>query len=31
MPRTLLVEIVTPEQIVYTNEVAMVVVPTIDG
>jgi F-type H+-transporting ATPase subunit epsilon len=31
MPRTLLVEIVTPEHIVYTNEVEMVVVPTIDG
>jgi F-type H+-transporting ATPase subunit epsilon len=31
MSRTLLVEIVTPERIVYTNEVEMVVVPTIDG
>ncbi len=29
--RTLLCEIVTPEHIVYTNEVRMVVVPTIDG
>jgi F-type H+-transporting ATPase subunit epsilon len=29
--RTLLCEIVTPERIVYTNEVEMVVVPTIDG
>jgi F-type H+-transporting ATPase subunit epsilon len=31
MPRTLLVEIITPERIVYTNEVEMVVAPTIDG
>jgi F-type H+-transporting ATPase subunit epsilon len=31
MPRTLIVEIVTPEHIVYTNEVEMVVAPTIDG
>lgn len=31
MARTLLCEIVTPEHIVYTNEVEMVVVPTIDG
>ncbi len=31
MARTLLVEIVTPERIVYTNEVEMVVAPTIDG
>jgi F-type H+-transporting ATPase subunit epsilon len=31
MARTLLVEIVTPEHIVYTNEVEMVVVPTLDG
>jgi F-type H+-transporting ATPase subunit epsilon len=31
MERTLLVEIVTPERIVYTNEVRMVVAPTIDG
>ena len=31
MARTLLCEIVTPERILYTNEVEMVVVPTIDG
>jgi F-type H+-transporting ATPase subunit epsilon len=31
MARTLLCEIVTPEHIVYTNEVEMVVVPTLDG
>ncbi len=31
MARTLLCEIVTPERIVYTNEVEMVVAPTIDG
>jgi F-type H+-transporting ATPase subunit epsilon len=31
MARTLIVEIVTPEHIVYTNEVEMVVAPTIDG
>ncbi len=31
MARTLLVEIVTPERILYTNEVEMVVAPTIDG
>lgn len=31
MERTLLCEIVTPERIVYTSEVRMVVVPTIDG
>lgn len=31
MPRTLLCEIVTPERILYTNEVEMVVAPTIDG
>jgi len=31
MARTLLCEIVTPERIVYTNEVEMVVVPAIDG
>jgi len=31
MARTLIAEIVTPEKIVYTNEVEMVVVPTIDG
>lgn len=31
MARTLLCEIVTPERIVYTNEVEMIVVPTIDG
>jgi F-type H+-transporting ATPase subunit epsilon len=31
MERTLLCEIVTPERIVYTNEVRMVVAPTIDG
>jgi F-type H+-transporting ATPase subunit epsilon len=31
MERTLLCEIVTPERIVYTNEVSMVVAPTIDG
>lgn len=31
MERTLLCEIVTPERIVYTHEVQMVVAPTIDG
>jgi F-type H+-transporting ATPase subunit epsilon len=31
MARTLIAEIVTPEKIVYTNEVEMVVAPTIDG
>ena len=31
MARTLLCEIVTPERIVYTNEVEMVVAPTVDG
>lgn len=31
MERTLLCEIVTPERIVYRNEVRMVVAPTIDG
>ncbi|MGB4442412.1 MAG: ATP synthase F1 subunit epsilon [Coriobacteriia bacterium] len=31
MARTLLCEIVTPEKIVYTNEVEMVVAPTLDG
>jgi len=31
MARTLICEIVTPERIVYTNEVEMVVAPTIDG
>lgn len=31
MARTLIIEIVTPERIVYTNEVEMVVVPTVDG
>ena len=31
MARTLIAEIVTPEKIVYTNEVEMVVVPTLDG
>ena len=31
MARTLIAEIVTPEKIVYTNEVEMVVVPAIDG
>ncbi len=31
MARTLLCEIITPERIVYTNEVEMVVAPTIDG
>jgi F-type H+-transporting ATPase subunit epsilon len=31
MARTLIVEIVTPEHIVYTNEVEMVVAPTLDG
>jgi F-type H+-transporting ATPase subunit epsilon len=31
MARTLLCEIVTPERIVYTNEVEMVIVPAIDG
>jgi F-type H+-transporting ATPase subunit epsilon len=29
--RTLLCEVITPERIVYTNEVRMVVAPTIDG
>lgn len=31
MARTLICEIVTPERIVYTNEVEMVVAPAIDG
>ncbi|MDP2183524.1 MAG: ATP synthase F1 subunit epsilon [Actinomycetota bacterium] len=31
MGRTLICEIITPERIVYTNEVAMVVAPTVDG
>ncbi len=31
MGRTLLCEIVTPERIIYTSEVKMVVAPTIDG
>ncbi len=31
MERSLICEIVTPERIVYTNEVRMVVAPTIDG
>ena len=31
MERTLLCEIVTPERILYRNEVRMVVAPTIDG
>jgi len=31
MARTLIAEIVTPEKIVYTNEVEMVVAPAIDG
>ncbi len=31
MARTLIAEIVTPEKIVYTNEVEMVVAPTIEG
>jgi F-type H+-transporting ATPase subunit epsilon len=31
MARTLLCEIVTPEKIVYTNEVEMVIAPTPDG
>ncbi len=31
MARTLLCEIVTPEQIVYTNEVEMVIAPTVEG
>jgi F-type H+-transporting ATPase subunit epsilon len=31
MARTLIAEIVTPERIVYTNEVEMVVAPTLDG
>ncbi|HET6497577.1 MAG TPA: ATP synthase F1 subunit epsilon, partial [Coriobacteriia bacterium] len=31
MERTLLCEIVTPESVVYRNEVRMVVAPTIDG
>jgi len=31
MARTLLCEIVTPERVLYTNEVEMVVAPTLDG
>jgi F-type H+-transporting ATPase subunit epsilon len=31
MARTLLCEVVTPERVVYTNEVTMVVAPTMDG
>ena len=31
MARTLICEIVTPERIVYTNEVEMVIAPTMDG
>ncbi|MGB4594036.1 MAG: ATP synthase F1 subunit epsilon [Coriobacteriia bacterium] len=31
MERTLICEIVTPERIVYTNEVEMVIAPTMDG
>lgn len=31
MARTLLCEIVTPERILYTNEVEMVIAPTIEG
>ena len=31
MARTLICEIVTPERIVYTNEVEMVIAPTLDG
>lgn len=31
MPRTLICEVVTPERIIYTNEVEMVIAPTIDG
>jgi F-type H+-transporting ATPase subunit epsilon len=31
MARTLLLEVVTPESIVYTGEVEMAVVPTVDG
>lgn len=31
MERTLLCEIVTPERVIYRNEVRMVVAPTIDG
>jgi F-type H+-transporting ATPase subunit epsilon len=31
MARTVLVEIVTPERIVYRNEAQMVVAPTVDG
>lgn len=31
MARTLLCEIVTPERVVYTNEVEMVIAPTLDG
>ncbi len=31
MARTLLCEIVTPERIVYTNEVELVVAPSLDG
>lgn len=31
MARTLLCEIVTPERILYTNEVRMVVAPTLEG
>lgn len=31
MARTLLVQVVTPEKILYTNEVEMVIAPTVDG
>lgn len=31
MARTLMCEIITPERIVYTNEVEMVIAPTVDG
>jgi F-type H+-transporting ATPase subunit epsilon len=31
MARTLICEIVTPERILYTNEVEMVIAPTLDG
>ena len=31
MARTLICEIITPERIVYTNEVEMVVAPAVDG
>jgi F-type H+-transporting ATPase subunit epsilon len=31
VPRTLAIEVVTPERIVYANEAEMVIVPTFDG